>query len=78
MFHAKDGLAFEQSENGGVIVHLEGMKVSLDMHSWASVIATMSYYGEEDFGYYRALNFHAGKTIHETCPLKEKTPPDWK
>lgn len=40
--------------------------------SWASVIATMSYYGENDYGWYRARNFHEGEPIGETTPLNQE------
>ena len=63
--------------NGGVRVlgvdH--GRTVVLDeieKNHWHSIIAQMSYYGEEDYGFYRAANFHSGELIHATCPLKEK------
>jgi hypothetical protein len=38
---------------------------------WASIIATMSHYGEEDYGFYRALNFHMGAPLHPTTPLNQ-------
>jgi hypothetical protein len=46
--------------------------LTIDASQWASVIASMSYYGEEDYGYYRALHFHAGVALDATTPLKSK------
>jgi hypothetical protein len=85
MFHAKDGLYFERQADGGVRVlvkadaHEEAAtlrEVIVDADSWASVIANMSYYGEEDYGFYRASNFHSGTKLRESTPLKDK-PPLW-
>lgn len=42
---------------------------TIEANIWASIIATMSYYGEEDYGFYRALNFHTGAPLHSTTPL---------
>lgn len=81
MFHVKEGLFFERLPDNQVRV-LKREKgtddapvvfdITLDADSWASVIASMSYYGEEDYGYYRALNFHRGDPIGETTPLVDK------
>lgn len=70
MFHVKDGLYFSQLPDGAVrIIKKENgeedatetlLDVTLDASQWASVIASMSYYGEENSGFYRALNFHRG------------------
>lgn len=38
---------------------------------WASITSSMSYYGEEDYGFYRALNFHTGAPLHPTTPLNQ-------
>jgi hypothetical protein len=75
-FHVQDSLVFEKMANGGVRVVLNGSEIvpTLDASAWASVIANMSYYGEEDYGFYRALNFHIGASIPESCPLVEKPP----
>ena len=63
MFHSTDGLFFERQSNGGVriIKHETGnresaimLDVTLDKDHWHSIIACMSYYGEEDYGFYRA------------------------
>jgi hypothetical protein len=76
--HLADGLYFEQLHNGGVRITKyesghEGSTVlfqqDIDSDGWASVIATMSYYGEIDSGFYRALNFHTGAPLNSTTPL---------
>ena len=74
MFHAKDGLYFERLPDNQVriIKTDQEMDITLDANLWASVIASMSYYGEEDYGFYRALNFHRGDPIGETTPLVDK------
>jgi hypothetical protein len=81
MFHVKDGLYFEQLPDNQVrIIKRDDGKddspivfeQTLDANHWASVIASMSYYGEEDYGWYRALNFHRGDPIGETTPLIDK------
>lgn len=60
---------FERNESGSVTVYVpnnrgERMKLqTIDPSIWASVIATLSYYGEENYGYYRATNFHLGTPI---------------
>lgn len=79
MFHVKNGLCFGKLPDGGVEIYNEGevpnFTIQLTASEWASVIATMSYYGEEDYGFYRALNFHTGAPIDPvTTPLKEKNP----
>lgn len=75
--HIKDALFFEQLPDGGVRItkHETGLSTSpvafeieLDKDSWASVIAGMSYYGEADYGFYRALNFHTGEPMGPTTP----------
>jgi hypothetical protein len=81
MFHLTDGLFFERLPDNQVrILKCESGRddapivfdITLDAHSWASVIASMSYYEEEDNGFNRALNFHRGDPIHETTPLVDK------
>lgn len=42
---------------------------TIEANIWASIIATMSYYREEDYGFYRALNFHTGAPLASTTPL---------
>lgn len=80
-----NGIFCEQQADGGVklIVRESDSPESrilketlVDQHGWASVIANMSFYGEEDYGYYRALNFHSGTPIHPTNPLVDK-PAKW-
>lgn len=72
MFHLNDGLFFERLPEGKVrIVQKEGgpeggtvfFDLTVDANAWASVIASMSYYGEEHFGFYRALEFHTGEAL---------------
>ena len=88
MFHVRDGVFFKQLDNGDVrlIVKESGhdnanvvKDIIIDIDSWCSVIATMSFYGEEDYGFYRAGLFHAGRKLDSTMPMKEKEPPaTWK
>lgn len=83
MFHVSDGLFFERLSTGSVrIVKRETgnpdsavvFEQIVDESAWCSVIASMSYYGEENYGYYRALNFHSGRKLDSTTPLVNKTP----
>lgn len=68
-------MKFERGENGDVKVTLpDGSIEIIPKDHWHSTIAQVSYYGEEDYGFYRAANFHSGTPIHETCPLTEKKP----
>lgn len=66
MFHAKNGLCFDKKEDGSVEVYYEGVpnfSITLTANEWASVIATMSHYGEVNYGFYRALGFHTGAPL---------------
>jgi len=87
IFHVKDGLFFERLPDGQVkirktIEKIVGsnkggapfvvLEIILTANEWASVIASMSYYGEEDNGFYRAMNFHCGDAIPASCPLVDK------
>lgn len=72
MFHSSEGLYFEKLPDGGVrILKRSGSREDspvifdhvLDANQWASAIATMSHYGEENGGFYRALNFHRGDPL---------------
>lgn len=83
MFHLTDGLYFERLPHGQVrILKRDGaaddapvlLNLIVDANAWASVIASMSYYGEEDYGFYRALNFHTGAPLHATTPIADKLP----
>jgi hypothetical protein len=84
MFHVKDGLYFERLSDGNVRVlkRRDGKPDSavvfdmiIDRDSWCSIIASMSYYGEEDYGWYRACNFHNGTHLDPvTTPLADKKP----
>lgn len=76
-FHLADGLYFKQLPNGGVRITKEEkdsieFAVDIDASGWGSVIASMSYYGEEDYGFYRAMNFHTGEPIGETTPINQE------
>ena len=52
-------------------------EVILSPHEWASIIANMSYYGEEDYGYYRALEFHTKiKQDPIVTPIRDKPVPE--
>lgn len=72
MFHSSDGLYFEKLPDGGVrILKRSGSQEDspvifdhvLDANQWASVIASMSLHGEEDGGFYYALQFHRGDPL---------------
>lgn len=72
MLYLNEGLYFENLPDGKVrILKRSGSQDDspvifdhvLDANQWASVIATMSNYGEENGGFYRALNFHRGDPI---------------
>lgn len=74
MFHLRDGLYFERLPDHQVrILKRESghddapavFDITVDKDSWCSVIATMSYYGEEDSGFYRAGKFHYGAPYHD-------------
>jgi hypothetical protein len=74
----KYGIYLERQEDGGVklIIADNGEtieEVVVDKYAWSSIIADMSYYGEEDYGYDRACNFHFKQPIDPiTTPLKDK------
>ena len=85
MFHVRDGLFFERQTEGAIRIlkRTNGrddapivFDMVLDKHAWASVIATMSFYGEEHYGYFRALLFHdntplpCGVALHKSIPNK--------
>lgn len=73
-FHSRDGLHFERRENGSVAVTVEvsgtdanGRAFSwprefilLDADTWASVVASVSAYGENGESFRAAENFHGG------------------
>lgn len=69
MFHLINGLYFQQLPDGAVrILKKDGGRedspvifdLTVDASQWSSVIASMSHYGEENGGFYRALSFHSG------------------
>jgi hypothetical protein len=72
MFHLTDWLYFGRLADGAVrILKKESgaedaptiLDVTIDANQWASVIASMSYLGEENGGFYHALHFHRGDAI---------------
>lgn len=66
-FHAKDGYHFLRTEDAGVrIVVARGEKrhvVEFDRYTWASILASVSSYGETSDSYHAALNFHDGDAV---------------
>jgi hypothetical protein len=46
----------------------------MDASEWGSVIASMSYYGEEDGGFYRAMNFHRADPVPPSVALTYRQP----
>lgn len=79
-FMVNDKIRFTRNDDGSVTLEVRtemGLACyRFDKDSWASVIANMSYYGEEDYGFYRATEFHSGVPLGPTTPLKQK-PPLW-
>lgn len=73
MFHLADGLYFEQLPDGAVRIlkrktvdadfEATVLDITISAEEWASVIASMSHYGEEHYGFYRALSFHRGDSV---------------
>lgn len=64
---------FERLPYGAVRMFTDdGFETVFQYNIWASIIAQMSYYGEEDFGWYRALEFHLKTTMPTNCPLADK------
>lgn len=75
--HVHSGLYFERLSDGSVrIMKTKNseviMDLAIDADMWCSIIACMSYYGEEDYGWYRAKNFHQGIALTDETPLKTK------
>jgi hypothetical protein len=67
---------FTPLDNGDVLLETQHDTIRIPKHHWCSIIATMSYYGEEDYGWYRAAQFHYGAPIDPvTCPLIDKPAP---
>ena len=69
MFHVAKGLFFERQDNGSVrIIKTYDERpprpdnIVLDMFLpesvWCSIVASMSAWGEDGNGWYRALDFH--------------------
>ena len=71
-------LRFERNDDGSVTVYVAMHDGTLQRQEtindgiWGSIIANMSYYGENDYGWYRAMNFHMGSPLDATTPLKDK------
>lgn len=72
MFHAKNGLYFERTPDGGVRIlktrngHPDSdvvLDMILDADAWCSIIASVSRDGEELGGFYRAREFDLGERI---------------
>jgi hypothetical protein len=68
-FHVTDGLFFQRLPECAVriIKTAQGrvddpviFDLTLNASQWASVIASMSWHGEEKYGFYRAMHFHCG------------------
>jgi len=69
-FHALDGLYFTRGEDGSVTVAITESALvespvlrsfTLDVDSFASVVASMSARGEENGGFYKAKEFLESK-----------------
>lgn len=82
MFHVNEGLYFGKTPDGGVRILKRSGNDSespvifdheLNANEWASVIATMSHYGEENGGFYRALQFHRGDPLPEGVRLLDES-----
>ena len=71
-------LCFERNEDGSVTVYVADHAGNLMKQEtindgvWGSIIANMSYYGEADYGWYRAMNFHKGSPLGPGMVLKDK------
>jgi hypothetical protein len=84
MFHLTDNLYFEKLPDGAVRILKKSddagtvFDITVDASSWASVIASMSNYGEEDYGFYRALSFHRGDDVDpSTLPIESSKRCQW-
>jgi len=79
-FNAQDGWCFKRLEDGSVRIRKQVLEGSADVAVdvvfppgiWGSVIANCSYYGEDDYGWYRAMNFHLGGHLDATTPLNQE------
>lgn len=65
---------FTKQENGDVLLETEHDTIRIPRDHWCSIIATVSYYGEEDYGWYRATNFHYGMPLDPTNPMRTDKP----
>lgn len=66
------GYRLTRLENGDVLLETIYDTIRIPKHQWCSDIATASYYGEEDYGFYRAANFHYKNPIDKTSPVRDK------
>lgn len=80
VFHAHSGVFFYRGDNDAVVmrIHREASPESevtheftFDHGTWCSIIATMSRYGETDYGWFRAMQFHKDDPIPEGVTLVE-------
>lgn len=70
-------VSFKRGGNGGdVIVVVDDEEVRISSFVWCSIIAEMSYYGESDYGWFRAWAFHGNRPHNpRTEPLVDKPIP---
>ena len=66
-FHAHSGWYFSRLVDGAVAVSgPNGVSVTFDAGTWASIVASVSATGETGESFYAAERFHAGVTEKET------------
>lgn len=72
MYHAANGLYFEHLETGDVHIIKRAdsdpeskiiFEQIIDEGTWASIVSTVSAYGENYLSFQEALMFHRGKRI---------------
>lgn len=63
-FHSKNGLMFERLADGSVKIWKDGdsssFEVVLNQDAWASVVASVSVFGDTAHAWSEALAFHNG------------------
>lgn len=70
-YHAKDNWYFERQNDGNVHIYQKSAdgqnlaSLNVDANMWASIVASVSIAGEDDGGFYRALEFHNDIKFHE-------------
>lgn len=69
-----DDLHVDRNCDGSVTFSSSGLMTTVSKEVWASIIATLSYYGEQDYGWFRAMNFHSGTPIDFTTVIIKKEP----